>query len=363
MTNKNNHNTPAIKVTCQLNRAGFALNLDLELPAKGITAIFGQSGSGKTTLLRIIAGLEQVAGSEVHLGHVCWQSGDNFVPTYKRQLGYVFQEANLFSHLTAQQNLDYAIKRADEKVDAQYITQIIDLLGISSILSQYPAQLSGGEAQRVAIARALLIKPKLLLMDEPLASLDDAKKADILPYLERLHSELNMPILYVSHSMQEVARLADHAVVLQEGKVIVEGELTQVFSQLNLPEYIAKGTIISGKITEYDDKWQLAKLTFVGGYFWLAKQNIINPEDVRVQILAKDVALSLSCPAETSVQNKISAQIVDIQTAQEPTTLLVKLAIGESAIIAQVTKKSVQTLSLTPGKKVWAMIKTMAIVR
>ncbi|MDP2805984.1 MAG: molybdenum ABC transporter ATP-binding protein, partial [Gallionellaceae bacterium] len=207
----------------QLDR--FALDASFAAPAVGVTALFGPSGSGKTTLLRCIAGLERVAGT-LHVNGEIWQDEKTFLPIHKRPLGYVFQEASLFPHLSVRANLEYGYKRIAPDERKVHLEQVVEWLGLSHLIDRNnPTQLSGGERQRVAIARALLTSPRILLMDEPLSALDATSKQDILPYLERLHRELNIPVLYVSHALDEVTRLADHLVLLEKGRVIASGEL------------------------------------------------------------------------------------------------------------------------------------------
>ena len=222
---------------------GFAVEADLNLPGKGISALFGHSGSGKTTLLRAIAGLERHPGGYLAVNGEVWQDQRTFLPTHQRPLGYVFQEASLFPHLTVRRNLEFGQKRARAGVGAAErhadLEQTAELLGIGPLLERLPEGLSGGERQRAAIARALLTRPRLLLMDEPLAALDFQRKAEILPYLERLHDELDIPVLYVSHSPDDVARLADHLVLLQDGQVAASGPLSATLARLDLPTAFA----------------------------------------------------------------------------------------------------------------------------
>ena len=209
--------TNTIKASFKLDYANFSLDVDLRLPGRGVTALFGHSGSGKTTLLRCIAGLERSKG-RLTVNGATWQDDKRFLPTYQRPLGYVFQEANLFPHLSVRGNLTYGLKRVQVKDGKVPLDQAIDLLAIGHLLERKTTRLSGGERQRIAIARALAVNPKVLLMDEPLAALDQARKREILPFLEKLHDELEIPILYVTHSSDEVARLADHLVILSQGR-------------------------------------------------------------------------------------------------------------------------------------------------
>ena len=221
----------SIEASFRLNWPGFSLNVALNLPERGITALFGDSGSGKTTLLRCIAGLEHAPQGHLSVAGEVWQDQNCWLPPYKRPIGFVFQEVNLFSHLSVSGNLRYGMKRSRHAVPAR-LNQVIELLDIGHLLERKPEWLSGGERQRVGIARALVLNPRLLLMDEPLAALDLKRKQEILPYLERLHDELEIPLLYVSHSAEEVARLADYLVVMAQGQIIAQGNLVEVWSYL-----------------------------------------------------------------------------------------------------------------------------------
>jgi len=223
-----------IQARFKLDWPGFTLDVDLDLPARGVTALFGHSGSGKTTLLRCIAGLERAPQGQLKVLGDIWQNGSQWLPTHQRPLGYVFQEASLFPHLTVMNNLQYGLKRVSGVVRVS-LDQAIELLGIGHLLARKPDQLSGGERQRVGMARALALSPRLLLMDEPLAALDLKRKQEILPYLERLHAELDIPVLYVSHSPDEVARLADHIVVMEAGRAVAAGQLTDTLARIDLP--------------------------------------------------------------------------------------------------------------------------------
>ncbi len=361
-------NPSAIQARFQLHQtqsgqAAFSLDVDLMLPGSGITAIFGHSGSGKTSLLRCIAGLERADSGQLIVNGDTWQKDAEFVPTHKRPIGYVFQESSLFPHLTAQGNLNYAIKRSGQNTPRDLYQRVIETMGIQSLLKRYPAQLSGGERQRVAIARALLIQPRLLLMDEPLASLDLARKHEILPYLERLKS-FNLPILYVSHSMDEVARLADYAVTLQEGKVIAQGTPTEVFSRMDLPMEFGDdtGVVLEGSVTERDEQWLLNKIAFDGGEVWVCDSGEHLNQAVRIRILAKDVSLSLSSHDDMSIVNRLPIIIDDIQPCRNKAMSLVRLKSGNAFLVARVTNKSLDHLGLKTDDSAWAQIKSVAIV-
>lgn len=344
--------------------AGFSLDVDVEIPGAGVTAIFGHSGSGKTTFLRCIAGLEKASG-KLDVNGSIWQSDKTFLPAYKRPIGYVFQEASLFAHLTASDNLQYAIKRSGLPKNNEHFESILQTLGIEKVLQRYPHELSGGERQRVAIARALLIQPQLLLMDEPLASLDMARKQEILPYLENLCATSSVPILYVSHSIDEVVKLADHVVVLDQGKVAASGSVTDVFSRIN-PTFQPEsdlGVILDGTVVERDTRWHLCRIAFDGGDLWLRDTGDEINRPVRVRVLARDVSIALEHHHDTSILNKIPVKVCEIFTTDEGTITIVRLKAGESYIIARLTAKSAHYLNLTPGMPVWAQIKSVALVQ
>jgi len=349
----------------QSAKSHFALDIDMAIPGQGITAVFGESGSGKTSLLRCIAGLEKNASGCLQVNGELWQDASVFVPTHKRSLGYVFQEASLFEHLTAMGNLHYAIKRNNQTANPELLEQVIGVMGIAGILSQLPEALSGGERQRVAIARALLSQPKLLLMDEPLASLDTARKLEILPYLERLRNSFNIPILYVSHAVDEIVRLADHAVIMEQGKVLAQGDITELFSRVDLPLGVSNevGAILECKIVQRDKKWHLMRVAFDGGELWLP--NVENNENntQRIRVLASDVSLTLSPHTDSSILNVLSGQIAEITNDQDPAMSLVRLKVGDNYLLARLTQKSLHNMALILGKSVWIQIKSAAIVR
>ena len=342
---------------------GFTLKVDLQLPGSGVTAIFGHSGSGKTTLLRCIAGLDQAASGRLVVDGQVWQDQHAFLPTHRRPLGYVFQEASLFDHLTARGNLNYALKRADKSLPGVEFDQAVELLGLEQLLDRRPGQLSGGERQRVAIARALLVRPRLLLMDEPLASLDQPRKQEILPYLERLRDQLGMPILYVSHSANEVARLADHLVVLDQGRVAASGPLTETLARLDLPLPLGEetGVVLAGKVVERDQRWQLVRVEFAGGSFWLRDLGHQLGDQVRLQVHARDISLTREQSQQSSILNILPVTVGDIAT-DELGGALIRLHVGESVMLASLTLRSVDHLGLQTGSQVWAQIKSVALI-
>jgi len=341
----------------------FLLEASCEITAVGITAFFGPSGSGKTTLLRCIAGLERSTGS-FHVEGDIWQNEDTYIPTYQRPIGYVFQEASLFSHLSIRDNLEYGYKRvalADRRVS---LDQVVEWLGLSQINERSdPNKLSGGERQRVAIGRALLTSPQLLLMDEPLASLDTVSKQKILPYLECLHRELEIPILYVSHSLEEVARLADHLVLLEQGQVIASGALNEMLPRLDLPtaHLDDTGVVIEATVTEQDATYHLTRLEFSGGNLWVGKVNQSLGSLVRARVLARDVSIVLEHPKDTSISNILLARIVDIRD-EGSDKVNVRMEIGDAQVLlSRITRRSRDLLNLTAGMEVYAQVKSVVL--
>jgi molybdate transport system ATP-binding protein len=346
-----------------LTRADFALNVDLQLPGRGVTALFGPSGCGKTTLLRCIAGLERASGLLMVNEHL-WQEATHFTPTHQRAIGYVFQEASLFPHLSVRGNLQYGMKRASSNGKVA-IDPIIDLLGIRALLDRKPDGLSGGERQRVAIARALAVDPKLLLMDEPLAALDLKRKQEILPYLDRLQATLEIPILYVTHSPDEVVRLAHHLVVMDAGSVVASGELADTLSQLDLPVKLGQeaGVVIESVVGSIESQWHLTRMDFDGGSVWIRDPGLALGAKARVRILASDVSLAREQPGKSSIQNVLQGQIDAMKDDEHPGLVLVRVKVGGTALLARVTKRAVSELTLKVGDTVWTQVKSVALAR
>lgn len=353
-----------IQARFTLTLADFSLDVDLRLPGHGITALFGPSGSGKTSLLRCIAGLQRVEHGELHVNGHTWQQEKMFLATHQRPLGYVFQESSLFEHLNVQANLRYGMKRVAKSAQKIAWQHVVDLLDIGSLMQRKPAQLSGGERQRVAIARALLTSPHLLLMDEPLAALDQARKQEILPYLERLHDELEIPLLFVSHAPDEVARLADHIVVLEKGRVVAAGPLADTLARCDLPIQLGDdaGVVIEGVIAERDLTWHLARVDCDGYSFWVRDGGHVPGHAVRIRILARDVSLALSERQDSSILNILPAEVVDMAEETHPAQMMVKLRVGEVPLLSRVTRRSAETLALAPGRQVYAQIKAVALI-
>lgn len=351
-----------IRARFQKHWHGFSLQAELELPARGVTAVFGPSGSGKTTILRCMAGLEVDPNGYFSFNNEVWQDGKHWLPTHKRALGYVFQEASLFSHLSVLDNLRYGQRRMSgaASIDLQ---QAIDLLGITPLLERHTSSLSGGERQRVAIARALAVSPKILLMDEPLAALDLARKQEVLPYLERLHDELDIPIIYVSHSADEVARLADHLVVMEQGSVVASGPLQETLARVDLPIRLGedRGVVLQATVAEHDKPWHLARLDFAGGHVWVPDSATVIGQSVRVRVLARDITLTKELPEQQSALNNLQGRVDALMPDDHPGLLLVRVWVGPTAFIVRITKRSAAALGVQPESTVWLQIKSVAL--
>ena len=368
----------------------FVLDVDLALPAKGVTVLYGQSGSGKTTLLRCLAGLVHAPGGVLSVDGEQWQGDEFFVPTHKRPIGYVFQEPSLFEHLTVEGNLNYAQKRVDLAGSSGGVLsskEVIELLGIENLMQRKPNQLSGGEKQRVAIARALFSQPELLLMDEPLASLDTQRKREILPYLEKLRLELKIPIVYVTHSIDELSRLADWVVVLDQGRVVANGSLTDVLTALDSPMQLDDaGVVLETTILSREAQWALMRVSFIGGELLLADNGRAEGETLRVRVDARDVSLTLSQHTDTSILNALPATVIEISACLSQDAVLVKLSLGHQStaaldeskamdeqskatrdsnemLLSRITRRSAEHLALAVGSQVWAQIKSVAVLR
>jgi molybdate transport system ATP-binding protein len=345
---------------------GFKLDIDLQLPGRGVTALFGASGSGKTTCLRALAGLERASGGYLSVNGEVWQDDERglFVPTHKRAIGYVFQEASLFDHLSVRGNLEYGMRRVAPSAHKVSLQHAVELLGIGHLLDRMPHRLSGGEKQRVAIARALAINPRVMLMDEPMAALDLQRKQEILPYLERLHGELDIPLIYVGHAPDEVARLADHLVALEQGRVLASGPLTDILARIDLPIRLGEdaGVVLEGQIGEIDAQWHLARVDFMGGSLWIRDSGAPVGRQVRVRILARDISIALDAHTDSSILNMLPAVVEQIGDDTHPALALVRLNTGGAPLVARITRRSAEKLKLCPGMRGWAQIKAVALV-
>ncbi|HHH39214.1 MAG TPA: molybdenum ABC transporter ATP-binding protein [Sedimenticola sp.] len=354
----------SIRARFRLDRGkGFRMAVDLELPGRGVTALFGPSGCGKTTLLRLIAGLERAPGGELWVGGHRWQGDGLFLPPHRRPVGYVFQEASLFPHLDVRGNLEYGLKRLGDRARRVTLEQVVELLGIGGLLVRRPDGLSGGERQRVAIARALAVSPRLLLMDEPLAALDRERRQEILPYLESLHRELEIPVLYVSHAPDEVARLADFMVLMAAGRVQATGPIDEILTRLDLP--MAGGpeaeALIQATVAGHDDTYDLTYLAFPGGRFTVTRKALPLGARARLRVLARDVSLTLERQSDTSILNIFPARVEAVAPAGSA-QVTVRLRVGGVPLLSRITRKSADALMLVPGKRLYAQAKSVALL-
>lgn len=347
----------------------FDLDVGFQVPMHGITALFGPSGCGKTTILRCIAGLQRLPGRLV-LGAETWQDCADgvFLKPHRRPVGYVFQEASLFDHLSVRRNLTYGARRARDGDGGAALDfgQVVELLGIGPLLDRAPAALSGGERQRVAIGRALLSRPRLLLMDEPLSALDRSTKDEILPYLEALHDSLAIPIVYVSHDISEVARLADRIVVLARGRVVTEGPVAAILERLDLHPAMGRfeaGVVLTVRVVRHDAEFYLTHLEHAGQELVMPMTDAAPGSDIRLRIRARDVSLAIERPTGISIRNILAGTVAEI--VEEPRTAFAEtlVDIGGARIRSRVTRASVAELGLEVGKPVYALIKSITFER
>jgi molybdate transport system ATP-binding protein len=353
----------SIEARFRIDRGRFTLDVDLAVPGHGVTAVFGPSGCGKTTLLRAIAGLERAPRGRVRVGEQVWQDESTFVPPHRRAIGFVFQEPRLFEHLSVCANIEYGMKRSRNAAQRKTVPDAVDLLGIGHLMDRRPGWLSGGEQQRVAIARALAVDPAMLLLDEPLAALDDARKHEILPYLESLHRDVSIPVLYVSHSRREVARLADRMLLLENGRVTAQGGVAELFGRLDLAlaHHPEAGTVIRAVVGRRDEDYQLTELSFDGGRILITDGNLPRGSAQRLQISARDVSLTLNPPESTSILNVLPATVRALSPAGAA-QVTVQLDVGAQTVLSRITRKSADQLELSPGKPVYAQIKSVALL-
>ncbi len=343
----------------------FRLHVDLEVPLAGVTAVFGPSGVGKTTLLRCLSGLTRAPNGFTRCGDEIWQDESRgvFVPIAQRRLGYVFQEPRLFPHLNVRSNLRYGLERTPAGHRRLTVERVVDILGIGHLLERRPRTLSGGEKQRVAIGRALLTSPRLLLLDEPLAALDAPRKREILEFITRVHRELNIPSVYVTHSVSEIVQLADRVVLMHEGRVARVGAPSEVFSS---PEMSGRsgsdhlGSVIDTRVARHEPEFGLTRLALDHQALYVPLQAAEIGSRLRVHIHSRDVALALGPPSSpTSVLNILEGTIIEIRDGHHA-SVDVALDVG-GVLVACITRKSLATLKLRPGQRVWAYIKAVAL--
>ena len=356
-----------IVVSVRHRFGSFVLDAGFTAPVPGVTAIFGPSGCGKSTLLAAVAGLlRPQAGRIAFDGDVMFNSDRGIcVAAERRRCGVVFQDARLFPHLSVLSNLRYGMRRAPASATGPELDEVVDLLGIAHALDRRPAGLSGGERQRVALGRALLSRPRLLLMDEPLAALDAARKAEVLPFLARIRDRLRIPLLYVTHSLDEVDRLAAWLVLMQDGRVVASGSLEDLSTRTDLPLLSRRrdaGVVLGCIVQAHDPARGLTTLRFAGGTFILTLAPDPLGAALRVRVRARDVSVAIVPPHGLSMQNVLPVVLEAIEPAQ-PHQVTLRLRCGESVLLASVTRDTVSRLSLTPGQELWALVKSVTIGR
>lgn len=344
----------------------FALSARFDSDGR-VTALFGKSGAGKTTLVNLIAGLVRPDRGRIAIDDVVLVDTARhlWMPAHKRGVGYVFQEGRLFPHLSVRGNLTYGRRFAGDRAGFGSLDAISELLGIGTLLDRRPADLSGGEKQRVAIGRALLANPRLLLMDEPLASLDQARKAEILPYIERLRDEMRLPIVYVSHAMEEVAEIADTLVLLADGKVAAAGPLDEVLGRLDLRDITGRfeaGTVLHARVVEHDRAGGTTILDHPAGKLSVPLLSAAIGSDVRLRVRARDVALAVGDPGNISIRNRLNGRVTQIAQS-DGHSVEVKLDVGGEALVARITSAAAAALALEIDRPVVALIKSTSFDR
>ena len=347
----------------------FRLDVEFSVPLRGVTALFGPSGCGKTTILRCLAGLRRMPGRLAVAGRI-WQddAAGTFLPTCQRSVGYVFQEPSLFPHLSVRGNLRYGLRRSARAGSAQAVQfgEVVELLGLASLLDRSPSALSGGERQRVAVGRALLAQPRLLLMDEPLAGLDQAAKEEILPYIETLQEQLALPVLYVSHDLREVARLASSMIVLSAGRNVCNGPVHEILERLDLDPgggEFETGVILQARVSGHDDRFHMTSLDHHGQRIVIPGINLAVGEYVRLRIRARDVALAVAKPAAISVRNILAGTVLDARQDPDTAYAEVLVDVGGGRLRARITRDALQDLGLVAGAPVYALVKSISFDR
>lgn len=340
----------------------FCLQIGCEIPATGVTAIYGPSGSGKSTLLDCIAGLRQPDAGSIRFDSNDWAQQGKSTPAWKRRVAYVFQEARLFPHLTVQGNLDYAAQRATAK-GPMPADQLITNLGLSHLLAQTPDTLSAGQKQRVAIARALLSAPQLLLLDEPLANLDQQASAECLALLQQLAQTLDLPMLYVSHDIEEVSQLADHLLLLEDGNLVDQGPMLTMSSRVDsrLAHEEQAAAILLGSVQAQDARFSLTEIAVAGETLFVNQLDQPVGSARRLRIPARDVSICRARPQDSSILNILPVTIEEIESCHGA-RLLLRLALGDQYLLARITHKSAERLALSVGDQVFAQIKSVALL-
>ncbi len=363
-----NEQTSFVNVDIQVSRGDFALKAKFSSEG-GLTALFGRSGAGKTSIVDCLAGLLRPDSGHIRIGGVTLfdhAAGICMAPE-KRRVGYIFQDARLFPHMRVRGNLEYGMKLVPVAMRRHSLDDVVGLLGIENLVERYPADLSGGEKQRVAIGRALLASPQLLLMDEPLAALDGDRKSEIMPFIERLRDQAGIPIIYVSHAVEEVVRLADTMVVLANGETVAHGDVEDIMSRLDLRPHTGRfeaGAVIHVWVAGHDDVYMLTELGFGAGSLWVPKLEFPRGTPLRLRLRARDVSLSLERPSGSATLNSLEGTVVEIEQVAANVSPHVDVLVNIGApIIARITRRALDNLALRNGMKVFVSIKTSSIDR
>lgn len=353
----------SVAVALRLAKGGFGLDAAFDVPDSGFTALFGPSGCGKTTLLRAIAGLEPAARGTLRIGGEVWQDATQTLPTHRRPVGFVFQHPALFSHLDVDANLRFGMQRRTRSDNALDYAQVVELLGLGPLLSRRVPGLSGGECQRVAIGQALLSHPRLLLMDEPLSALDQTSRSVLLPYLDAMQRQLAIPVLYVTHALDEVTRLSDHLVLMDDGRVVTSGPINALLTRLDLPMAHGRNaeSVIHARIDGQDDADQLTELVFSGGRLWVPRVDLPRGTGVRLRIRARDVSLALQPLEGTSILNSFPV-VVDETDDDGGAQIIVRLRAGDALLLTRITRRSQRALGIVAGTSMHAQIKSVALL-
>ncbi len=358
-------NDQHIAACFKLKRKEFQLDVSFTAPGKGVTALFGPSGSGKTTLLRCIAGLETPDQARFVINGQCWHDENKNLAVHRRPIAYVFQEPSLFPHLNVRENMAYGWRRIPKQQRKLCFDEITAWLGLETFLTRKTEELSGGQRQRVAIARALLTSPELLLMDEPLASLDANGKAEILPYLESLCQQLDIPVLYVSHSSEEVQQLADHLILLEQGRIAGAGELNVLLTdpQLAIAHFEEAAAVLEARVISHDTEFHLTNLAFDGAQVSVSCNGLPLGHNARLRICARDVSLALVEPRQSSISNSFAVRVLSIDLDRDPSQLLVRCEIGEQHLLSRITRRSAHLLNIEVGDLLYAQVKSAALMK
>ena len=350
-----------LQVAASKRYEGFALQAQFDAPTPGVTALFGRSGSGKTTLVNIISGLLPADAARVQLDDAVLTDTQAGIhePPERRHIGYVFQEPRLFPHLTVSGNLNYGARRARRRPQVVAAEEVIALLALAPLLQRRPHQLSGGERQRVSLGRALLAQPRLLLLDEPFASLDAARREELLPYLVALRDRLSIPMVYVSHQFDEVLRLATHVVLLESGQVLAHGPINEMSLRAELqsmvgPEHV--GAVVDGVVTRLDEADGTAELAVGTGTVQVSLRHVPVGTRVRLQLLARDIILAVQPVQGLSVRNALASTVLAVD-ADDYGGILVRLDVGGATVLARITQAARRALHLRPGDAVWTLVK------